>query len=357
MDALSAAFGFGGLAVYLWLRERRFAHAVLWSHACIVASTFSHPNGGLLAFAGLLFLNLYYDVRRIRPRYIALALCPYIVGGACWGLYIAQDVAAFRSQFLLNAVQGGRLDTFRSPLSNLKREIVERYLGALGGLGDVLDRPTGSQVLRKLKLPIPISYWAGLAIVISIGALRRQKGYRALIFLSVIYFFVLAFTDGRKSQCYVVHIIPVFGALLATALVWLREKGGAYRLGAAAWVGVLCLIHTGGIVYRVKQDAYHQSYLPAIRYLQKNSGPDQIIMGPGILGFGLQYPPNLIDDFRLGYLNGKTPDWIVVNEFYTSWFLELQSVEPDAYQFVRARLDNEFEPVYNQAGIIVYRKH
>src|SRR4029077_11361702 len=120
----------------------------------------------------------------------------------------------------LNAMQGGRLDTFRSPWSNLKREIVERYLGALGGL-EVLSSPRDSQVLRKLKLPIPISYWAGLAAVLSIGALRRQKGYRALIFLAGIYFFVLAFTDGRKSQCYVVHIIPVFVALLAAAMVWL----------------------------------------------------------------------------------------------------------------------------------------
>ena len=356
MDALSAAFGFGGLAVYLCQREGHFAQAVLWSHACIAASAFSHPNGGILAFAGLIFLTLYYDHRRVRPSYVALALCPYLVAAACWGLYIAQDVAAFKSQFLLNAIQGGRLDTFRSPWSNLKREIVERYLGALGGLGDVMDRSRDSHGLRKLKLPIPISYWAGLAGVLSIGALRRHKGYRALIFLAAIYFFVLAFTDGRKSQCYVVHIIPIFVALLASFLVWLWKKGRAYRIAAVAGAGMLCMIHTGGVFYRVKQDSYHQSYLPAIRFLKQNSRSDQMIMGPGILGFGLRYPPNLLDDFRLGYLSGKTPDWIVVNEFYTLWFLELRTLERDAYQFVRARLDNEFKPVYDQAGIVIYRK-
>jgi hypothetical protein len=355
MDALSAAFGFGGLAAYLCLRESHFAQAVLWSHACIAASAFSHPNGGVLALAGLVFLSLYYDLRRIRPRYVALAVCPYLVAAACWGLYIAQDVATFKAQFLLNAMQGGRLDTFRSPWSNLKREIVERYIGALGGL-DLSNSPRDSQVLRKLKLPIPISYWAGLAGVLSIGALRRQKGYRALIFLALIYFFVLAFTDGRKSQCYVVHIIPVFVALLAAALVWIWEKGRAYRVAAAAAAGMLCLIHVGGVFYRVKQDSYHRSYLPAIRFLQENSRSDQMIVGPGILGFGLRYPPNLLDDFRLGYLNGKTPDWIVVNEFYNSWFLELRAVEQDAYQFVRARLDNEFKPVYDRAGFVIYRK-
>ena len=90
--------------------------------------------------------------------------------------------------------------------------------------------------------------------------------------------------------------------------------------------------------------------------LKQNSRSDQMIMGPGILGFGLRYPPNLIDDFRLGFLSGKTPDWIVVNDFYTSWFLELRAVEQDAYHFVRMRLDNEFKPVYNQAGFVIYRK-
>jgi 4-amino-4-deoxy-L-arabinose transferase-like glycosyltransferase len=356
MDALSAAFGFAGLAVYLSLRERHFTHAVLWSHACVAASAFSHPNGGVLAFAGLVFLSLFYDHRRIRLRDVALALCPYLVAAAGWALYINQDVAAFKSQFLFNALQGGRLDTFRSPWSTLQREIVERYLGALGGLGDVVGRPRASQVLRKLKLPIPISYGAGLAGVLSIGALRRQRGYQALIFLSAIYFFVLAFADGRKSQCYVVHIIPVFGALLAASLVWLWQKGRAYRGAAVAAAGMLFIIHTGGIFYRVKEDSYHQSYLPAIRFLQENSRSDQMIMGPGILGFGLRYPPNLMDDFRLGYLNRKTPDWIVVNDFYTLLFLELKTVEQDAYQFVRARLDSEFMPVYDKAGIVIYRK-
>src|SRR5215469_2187367 len=79
MDALSAAFGFGALAVYLALREHSFSQAIVWSHTCIAASALTHPNGGMLAFAGLAFLTLYFDRRRIRFCHLAIAASPYLV--------------------------------------------------------------------------------------------------------------------------------------------------------------------------------------------------------------------------------------------------------------------------------------
>jgi hypothetical protein len=348
MDALSAAFGFGALAIYLYCRERNFAQAVLFSNTCVAASFFTHPNGGMLAFAGLAFLTLYYDLRRIRPIHFAILLTPYLVGLAGWGLYIAQDVQSFKSQFHLASVQGGRLDTLRLPWNNLKREIVERYLGVLGGARD-------SSGFKRLKLAIPISYWAGLAGVFAIGELRRRKGYCALLMLTVIYFFVLAFTDGRKSQCYVVHIIPLYVTLLAASFVWLWRQGTVYRPIVVCVITLLSLIHLGGISYQVRADTYHKNYLPVIRFLKTNTAKDQAIIGPGILGIGLRYPPNLTDDFRLGFLSGENPDWIVVNDWYELWFRGLKGPEPDAYQFVRSRLDGEFIPVYNDAGFVIYR--
>ena len=351
MDALSAAFGFGALAAYLALRERSFSQAVFWSHTCVAASAFTHPNGGILAFAGLAFLTLYFDRQRIRLRHFAIALIPYLCGFACWGIYIAQDVQAFKSQFVLNSIQGGRLRTFRAPLSTLRREIVERYLGSLGGgIGE-------SSGVKKLKVIIPISYWAGLAAVLFIPTLRRHKGYTVLLWLTLIYFFVLAYTDGRKSQCYTVHIIPLYTALLAATLVWLWRTSGAYRGAAAGSALVLCAVHLGGIFYQARANTYHTSYLPAIRFLQANTNAQQQIIGPGVLGFGLRYAPNLTDDFRLGYLSGETPDWIVVNDWYQAWFRNMKVVEPDSFQFVRNRLDHEYSPVYDKAGFVIYRRH
>ena len=352
MDAMSAAFGFGGLALYLTLRERNFSQAVLWSHTCVAASAFTHPNGGMLAFAGLAFLTLYFDYRRIQFRFVAIAVIPYLVAAAGWAVYITRDVNAFKAQFLLNSVQGGRLQTFSAPVSNLRREIMERYLSSLGGVGGA----AGSSGLKRFKLLIPLSYFAGLAAALSVPRLRRHKGYSVLLALTIIYFFVLAFSDGRKGQDYNVHVIPLFVTLMAASLVALWRMGRVYGVIASGAVFVLCAIHLAGIIYQAHADTYHQSYLPAINFLQTNTKPDQSIIGPGILGFGLLYPPNLTDDFRLGYLSGETPEWIVANDWYHTWFRSLRGVEPDAYQFVRNRLDNEYTRVYDRVGMEIYRK-
>ena len=351
MDALSAAFGFGGLALYLKLRERSFSWAIFWSHLCIAASGLTHPNGGLLSLAGLVFLTLYYDWSRIAVRHFLIAFGPYLIGAIGWGWYIAQDVESFKSQFIMNAQFGGRLETFSAPLLNIKREILLRYLSVLGGLGD-------SSILSKLKLFIVLVYFAGVVGVLSIEALRRQKGYRALLLLTGIYFLVLAFTDGRKSQTYVVHVIPLFTALAAATAVYLwRKRVPALRAVIAAATGILMLIHTGGTAYQVRNNSYHRQYLPAISFLKQNLRDDQLLIGPGVLGIGLKYPPNLMDDFRLGALNGKLPDWIVINEWYENWFLGLKASEPPTYAFVRNRLANEFTTVYNQGGFIIYRRN
>jgi hypothetical protein len=284
-------------------------------------------------------------------RHVLIAFAPYLMGAIGWGLYIAQDFESFRIQFAINSTHGGRLNTFGSPWLTIKREIVIRYLTVLGGWGD-------SSALLKVKLFIVISYFGGVIGVLTIRALRQHKGYRVLLFLTGIYFLVLAFTDGRKSQCYVVHVIPLYTALLAASIVFLwRTRGPVIRGVLAAAAGVLFLIHAGGIAYHVRNDTYHAQYVPVISFLKQNVRSDQLIIGPGVLGIGLRYAPNLIDDFRLGYLSGKVPDWIVVTDWYETWFLGLKALEPDTYSFLGNRLKNDFSPAYNQGGFAVYRRN
>jgi hypothetical protein len=116
------------------------------------------------------------------------------------------------------------------------------------------------------------------------------------------------------------------------------------------------LIHAGGAAYHVHNNSYRTQYLPAISFLKQNVRSDQLLIGPGILGIGLEYPTNLIDDFRLGALSGKLPDWIVMTDWYETWFLGLRASEPPTYAFVRNRIENEFNPVYNQGGFTIYRR-
>jgi len=350
MDALSAALGFSGIAAYLYLREHHFTLAILVSQTFTALSGLTHPNGGLLTFAGLLFLITYYDFGRLRFFHLLIASVPYLLGAAAWGLYIAQDVAAFRAQFTANARFGGRLQTFSAPFENLKQEILQRYLISLGGWS------AASSAAQKLKILIPLAYAAGLLGVLSTPALRKTRGSRVLLILTGLYFVVLAFTDGRKSQCYLIHIIPLFITLVAVFIVWLWREKKALRILTGASVTALVLLNIGGIAYQARQDPYHRIYLPTISYIKANIQPAQLIMGPGSLGIGLRYPGNLLDDIRLGMRSGKAPEWIVVDEWYSGCFAAMKSIEPDAYRFVEQRL-KDYRPVYQNGSITILSRN
>jgi hypothetical protein len=351
MDTLSGALGFGGLLLYLHLRERSLSHALFWANSLISTSAFTHPNGGMLAFAGLGVLVLTYDRPRLRFQHLVIAGVPYVIGAALWGVYILQDVESFKAQFSVNARQGGRLNTFGNPFRTLKDEFLKRYLFTMGGVGYTSG-------LARAKLAIPIAYLTSVVGLIAIKPLRQNPRYRTLLALIVVYALVLAFTDGRRSQEYIGHIIPLYTAAIAACCVVLwRSRQLAQRILATAAPTLLAAIHLGGVAYQVKADTYRREYLPAIDFLQKNVKSSELMIGPGILGFALSYPTNLLDDFRLGVINGKTPDWIIMNSFYEGWTSDLKVVEPDAYRALRNRLVNEFHPLYKQNGFTIYRRN
>jgi len=347
MDALAAAFGFTGMAVYLYQRESSLVRAMVLSHALVAAAMLTHPNGGMLAFAGLAILTLYHDFRRIWIWQTLLIAIPYLIAGGLWWLYISQDVEAFRVQFFANATHGGRLNSFHSPLETLRQEIVQRYLITLGGWGEA--------GLKKMKLIIPISYALGVAGILLIAPLRRQPVCRLLLAMIATYFLVLTYTDGRKSQTYLIHIIPLYCAAMAFLFWWIWKTYRMGRLLAVGYIALLYLIHLGGVAYQVRLDAYHKTYLPAIGFLKTATTPSERIMGPAILGFGLMFPSNLNDDIRLGFRSGKTADWIVINEWYSGSFEEMKTMEPEAYQFVKARLER-YQPRFSQGTITVLKQ-
>src|SRR5450759_5323441 len=129
MDAMTAALGWSGVAAYLLLRERSFPLAVAVSQGLTAMACFTHPNGALLALI-LLATTLYFDRRRIRIGTVAMALIPYLVGAAGWGLYAAQSPPDFVAQLLGNAA--GRGPTIATPLAALRLEISHRYMDSYG---------------------------------------------------------------------------------------------------------------------------------------------------------------------------------------------------------------------------------
>jgi len=349
MDMMNAALGMAGLATYLCLRERHLSIAVLAGHSLVCASGLTHPNG-ILYFASLLLLMIYFDLRRISWRFWALAAVPYSVGTLGWGLYIREDPAAFLAQFTGNMRSGGRLSYLSAPWAGVWNDLVVRYLGYFG-------LSPGLTALSRLKLVIPLVHAAGLAGLLSVAALRRQAGYRALLAVAALHFGMLSVYDGQKLPYYLIHTVPLLDAILAVWIVsaWTKSSIPRALLGAllAAFLGVQILTS----VQRIKQNPYRTSYLPAVSFLQENAGQPALIMGSAALDFGLGFEGTAIDDPRLGYHSGKSPDFIVVGDVdYVEYFRGYQTDEPAVYRYIVDRLAKEYRPVYNQAGHTIYAR-
>lgn len=355
MDMMCAALSFAAYAAYLTLRERNLTLAVFASQSLVVASGMTHPYG-ILGLAGLVFLTLYFDRRRIQLRHFLIALIPYVIGSIGWGLYILKSPSLFVSQFAGNATAGnnnvGRLDGLFAPWSALQREITLRYLVAFG-MG---PHSAGSSSLAPLKIFLLITYCAGIAGAIIVRPIRTHRGYKALLLLLGIYFLILTIVDGQKLSWYLIHIIPLFAASLGVFLSWLWTNKPVLRLAIVAPMLLFLALQVGGMLLRIRQNDYHRSYLPAVQFLKANAG-SALIMGSTDLAFQLGYDANLVDDIRLGYYSGKRADFIVVDEIYEDAFKGIWTQDLTVYQYMIDLVAREYHPVYDYGHYKIYARN
>ena len=349
MDMMCAALGFAGLAAYLSLREKYFTWAVIASHTLVAASGLTHFNG-LLHFAGLVFLTLYFDRRRIQFRYVALAAVPYVIGAMGWGIYILQDPTVFAAQFKANATTGGRLQGLTAPWMGFIHEFTERYRLAFG-LG---EQSPGHSSIARLKALILVAYVVGVIGAFCTRRIREHRGLRALLMMTTIYFVIMAVLDGQKLAWYLVHILPLYAALLA---VWLTEAWQTRQLprwAIAAAVCALLLLQAGGIAQRIRTKEYQTTYAPAADFLKNRLQPSTLIMGSAEMGFALGFDEHLIDDSYLGYYSGKRPDFIVVDEIYATSFRGSAVERPAIYEHINRMLTEQYKLVYDQGLYRIY---
>jgi 4-amino-4-deoxy-L-arabinose transferase-like glycosyltransferase len=350
MDMMSAALGFSALASYLVLRERNLTWAVLASNALVTASGFTHPVGGYLSAAGVVFLTLYFDRKRIKVRHVALAAVPYLIGAAGWGWYIMQAPGDFLSQFGAQAKMDGRLTGLSSPWLGFWREITDRYAVPFG-LGPHSQGNAGPIYLKALIL---LAYIAGVAGALLTKEIRRNRNYRALLYMAGIYFTLLSVLDYQKAYYYLIHILPFYGALLVIWMAWCWRERFVRRPAILAAAVALFVLQAGGAAYHDTMNTYARSYRPAIAFLKQHVLPEDSIIGSSAFGFGLGFDSNLRDDIRLGYYTGERPRYIIVNEEYEWVFRNYQSTVPDVYRFIVERLRNEYRPVYDYGGIRIF---
>jgi 4-amino-4-deoxy-L-arabinose transferase-like glycosyltransferase len=351
MDMMSASLGFIGIASFLLLRERKLLLAVLLSQCFVAASGLTHPNG-IMAFFGLLFLTFYFDFRRLSFKHIAVALVPYIIGGTAFGLWVLQDTAAFKDQFIDNALMSGRMKGVGSPLSGFIREFTEKYPHAFG----LQRNSSGHSGPIYLKSLILLGYIVGLLGVIFTKSLRQNKNYRALLITTAVYFVVMSLIDGQKQTPYLIHIVPFYSALLAIFINWLWERRIVPVPVLLAGICFFLALQTGGMALRIKQNTYGNFYQPTVNYLKQNAAEKDVIMASSDFGFGLTFPDNLVDDGRFGYYTGKRPRFIVYDSAVEISWQESKEFFPAFYEYFPRLLQDEYKLVYENAAYKIYER-
>lgn len=351
MDMMTAALGFSAIAVYLVMRERNLLLAVLLSQTLIVIDGLTHPNA-ITAFVGLLIVTLWLDRGALNLRMILLAAIPYVIGGTAFGIWVMQDVEAFRSQFIDNALMGGRMSGLSSPLGNIVREFTEHYPHAYG-LGQNSGGHSGPIYLKSLIL---IGYVAGILGSLLIADLRQNSRWRLLMVVTLVYFLIMAIIDGQKQTTYLIHIVPLYIVMLAgvTGTLWQQNKLPRVVL-VIAILGFIAL-PAGGMALKIKQNTYGNFYAPVIAYLKTNMGRDDFVMGGADLAFGLGFDANLIADGRYGYYTGKRPRYIVYDSGTELTLQGSKKFFAEFYEYFPRMLRDEYRISYENAAYKIYER-
>jgi len=345
-DTMVAALGFSAYALFMVLRQRRFLLAMLASNACVVAAGLTHPNG-LVYFLGLWFLILYYDWRSLRFKHLAIAAVPYLVGGAAWGLYILQDVPAFKAQLFGNT--GNRVALWH-PWKAIQNELEYRWIRPYG-LG--AREGGGMTAFYKVKAIAILGYLAGVFGCLAIPSLRSR--YRAFLMLAGIHFLYFTFYEGMKFNYYLVHLLPFYLSALAIFAHFLWTNRPALRFAVAAGVAALALVAVGGILMKVRVNDMRNSYDPAVAFIKQNAGPNDMMFAACSFGFGVGFGPDLVDDAALGYYSGLRPRFIVMEEIYRDNVDIFRARDPKVYQYYLTLISG-YRPVYDWGDYKIYER-
>ena len=336
MDMMCAALGLLALAVYLLLRQN-FARALLAASCVSAINLFTHPNAifGMIALAVVV---LYFDREHLSLRSLLLALCPFLLLGAMWSLYVAQAPHLLIAQLRGQARIPHRLEVPWNPWNAFNTEIMLRYGSAYG-----LTTGFPASLARIIVFLYAIAILASLAV----SQLRRQTAVRILLVLTAVSFTLLMCL--QKNWYYLIFIIPYYTALVAIVSAWFWHKSLSSRVAVISLLGLITILHLGVVGFRILHNDYRGRFLEATNFLKRNAKPKDLIMGSGELAFQLGFDGQVVDDSRLGYLSGKKPEFIVVEAHYgVFWFPWFAENEPETYRYIMDLFANQYEVVYDQ---------
>jgi 4-amino-4-deoxy-L-arabinose transferase-like glycosyltransferase len=328
-DMMCAGLYASGMAAYLALRERNLFAAILVSQSLLACSLLTHPYAAFGILATLVFA-LVYDRSRLRWSFLGAAAAPYALAIGAWLIYAAQAPAIARAQLLGN-VAAGRINSFAAPLHALRREIAERYIVLAGGFRSHVP------VAMRLRLLVFLAYLAAFCGGL-LPSFRRRPGHALLLSLMGIDFLLLTYFENLKWYVYLIHVIPVYAAVLALFLVWLwRDRRVPRAVPVLAAAGFL-LFNVGSIAYRVRIDSYKNAYLPAARFLLHAARPGELIMGSSQFAHAFHFNGQVLEDYTLGFESRKNPVFIVVESQVQGWFDTYERTRPDIIAHIRRQL-------------------
>jgi 4-amino-4-deoxy-L-arabinose transferase-like glycosyltransferase len=340
MDMMCAALNFSAIALYLRLREHRLGLAILVANSLLAASLLTHPNGVLGLFF-LVPLALLLDRPRMKLSHLVVAGLPYLLGAAAYAPYVMRDLPLFVTQLSGNG--GGRLWGLANPLSAIKVELIDRYLGSSSGGAGVL------------KLGLVAAYAMGVALSLASQRVRENRHYRALLISSALIVVYFTWFEGTKLYLYLVHLTPALSALLAASAVQLWQR---YRLRpfALATVVSVMLLNLAGTAYVIKRNSLHTGYEPAVRFLNEHSTASTTVFGTAELSFSLQQRQGLLDDKWLGYETGRQADFVVIDARYRQEHAAVSRREPQIYSYITGLLADRYDRVYSSESFEIYSR-
>ncbi len=349
MDMMAAALMLLSLASYIAWREKSLHRAVTMAGVFAAGSFFTHPVGGFFTLCGLLFLAFYFDRRRLRLQHGVIFAIPFLVIGTAWGVYVAQDLPAFRQQMAGNAQ--GRWEGITNLPMSVYRELRFKYFQAFG-----LNAFNGV-TLQHLRLIALASYVAAAIAVACTPALRARTGVRAILWITFIFVFGGMLFDGAKRWYYLVYVVPFFAMLLAIWIVQLWDGRRASRPVLASLVTAFFLIQIGGTVYRIEKNDYKNQYLPAVAFLEAHNPSHEPVNGEGEVGFGLGFPDYLIDDVSLGFFSHQQAKFIFIPSTYWGlWLDDMKYRYPAVGRHILDTLGHDYRLVYNQNPYRIYER-
>ena len=360
MDAMCAALGWAGCAVYVCLRERTLRVAVLLGNVLVAASCFTHPCGSLY-FVVLSVLTFYYDRARLGWREVAVAVAPYVAGLSAWGVYISRNPAQFWSQFSGNAsgiasefTEMNRWSGLRSPFKAFYGEM-RRYLGAF-------DWYIPVSFWTRLQISILAVYALGIICALCTPSIRRKPGYQVLLLSGFLFYSLMALFEGLKSSPYIVHTLPLAAALLAVSTgsyVWADASCHRPPWTRGVAVATLAIFLGLQLGYGIQNNWIPRKqldYAATLEFLMNHTTPSSQIVGGAELAFQLGFDAHFIDDPRLGYYSGKRPDFIVANSLYDGWFTRSQARYPEIYKHIQRVLSTSYRGVFHNSSYTVYQR-